>query len=57
MNGKARQSEKGAELIEMALVLLLSGNLIAGGLLPRDLVQIYGSTPPLIVEPYFKTPF
>ena len=56
MNGKARHSEKGAELIEMAPVLLLFGNLIAGGL-PRDPVQIYRSTPPLIVERHFKTPF
>jgi len=34
MNGKARHSEKGAELIEMAFVLLLFGNLIAGGTTP-----------------------
>ena len=55
MNRKARDREKGAELIEMAFVLLLLGNLIAAGNYSRhDPVQICGSTSPLIVEPYLK---
>ena len=45
MNGKARDREKGAELIEMAFVLLLFGNLIAEGSYSRT-TQFKSTAPP-----------
>ena len=45
MNGKARHSEKGAELIETAFVLLLFGNLIAAGNYSRR-IQFKSTAPP-----------
>jgi hypothetical protein len=45
MNGKARDREKGAELIETAFVLLLFGNLIAGGNYSRR-TQFKSTAPP-----------